>query len=542
MAGPSTALLRHSTERMLARDRPIDLVAVLATFVAYVVLDRWTALIAVITEDDLGRFSLLGAAVANRWWLVVPFVIVAAAGLRHDARALLAPWSALQHGGALRLLTGVLVALLTWQAALYDVNFVAGRVHALDRLVVVGLAVAALYRPVAIVAFVLQVRIINEQFLHPFGTVAAKNVDELLLIALLAIAACHVIYVVTGRNDTSPVLLIIGAAVAAHFFWPGKAKLVSDWVNLTDISDLPLSSHSAGWLGSTDGGVARAMSGFFDFFRTPVLIGTLIIEVGALFAALHPKLLRLWIPGFVLFHAMTFITTGFFFLGWTLLELGLLAALSLPRFRDWVAANATPARGLVSVAAVVGGTILFHPPGLAWFDAPISYGYEIEAVGDSGAPYHVPISALAPLDQDVSFARLQLSDRLAASGGYGALGTAYELERLRGIDDFEALAAYEVELGDPPPTDRSQRYFLDFFDHVNDGRRLGWFGLGPPDRFWTSREDPVFDYEEPLQRLEVTLVASIHGDDAPISRRQVVLVIEADAEGRGVVVGQSLGG
>lgn len=536
MATVVEQIVGRSRAKLLAGEEPTGLVIVLATFAAYFALDRWTRLIAVVDRDDLGRPSLVAAAVADRWWALVPLIVVAVAGLRWRSDRVGARWSDLQHGTTLRVGAGVVIGLLAWQAALYDVNFLAGRAHPLDRVLVVVLAAAAVWRPAFIVPFTLAVRIVNEQFLHPFGTQAAKNVDELLVIALLAIVAGHVVYVITARNDTASVLLIIGSAIAAHFFWPGKGKIVMSWLSLNDVSNLPLSSYTAGWLGGTDGGVARFMSDLFASFRLPVLATTLVIEAGAVLAVLHPKLLRVWLPAFVGFHVMTFITTGFFFLGWALLEIGLLVVLVLPRFAHWVAVNATPARGLIAAAAVVGGPVLFHPPGLAWFDSPVAYGYRIEAVGESGAAYHVPISAFAPLDQDISFSRLQLADRLVASGGYGALSTVDELERLRAITTFEELRAYEKALGEPPPADESHRFFIAFFDHVNRGDHRTWWGLGPPDRFWTGREEPTFDFDEPLRRLEVYLVSSIHGDGDQRLRRELVLVIETGVDGRGVVV------
>ena len=530
--------MRRAVAWTLGRDQPVDLAVVLGAFVAYLVLDRWTAAIAVINEADLGSFSLVAEAATSRWWLLAPLALLFGAGFVLRRRAMLASWSDLDGGRSLQILSSVLIGLLAWQAALYDVNFFAGQLHGFDRLLVAALAALAIYRPIGIVPFVFVVRVVNEQFIHPFGTVAAKSVDELLLIALLAVAVAHLLLILTGRSETAPTLLIIGAAVASHFFWPGKAKLVSEWLQLTDVGNLPLSSYRAGWLGATDGTIARGLSDFFGFFRLPVLIGTLIIEVGALVAVIHPKVLRVWLPSFAFFHIMTFATTGFFFVGWTLLELGLLLLLSLPRFTSWVTANATPARGLVAVAAVVGAPVLFHPPGLVWLDAPISYGYEIEAVGESGADYHVPISSLAPLDHHVSFSRLQLAERLAGSGGYGAISTPIELESLNEIEDFEALELYELALGEPPPTDTSQEFFLSFFEHVNEGGHRRWLGLGPPDRFWTSREAPTYDFVEPLQRLEVVLVTSIHGEDGIISRRQLVLAIEDD-EGAATVVSEA---
>ena len=93
----------------------------------------------------------------------------------------------------------------------------------IGRLVVV-LAAAAIARPAFLVPFVIVVRVVNEQFLFPFGTTAARNVDDLLLMALLIIAAGHVLFVVTGRNRTAPVVLLITTAWRPTSSSPARAS------------------------------------------------------------------------------------------------------------------------------------------------------------------------------------------------------------------------------------------------------------------------------------------------------------------------------
>ena len=528
-------LATGTSRSLLDRDTPREFALVLATFATFVMFDRWTSRIALVEAADLERFSLTWATAGNQRWVLAPLAVVFAAALALRPAETLARWSSLQHGWALRVSTIILAGLLAWQSSLYGVNFLAGELHAVDRILVVVLALAVAARPIAIVPFVLVVRVSNEQFLYPFGTAAAKNVDELLLLALLSIAAAHAIYIVTRRNDTSAAVLITSAAVAAHFFLPGRGKLANDWLQTNDASEFPLSSWSAGWLAHTDGGFPEAMSAFYETFRWPVLVGTLVIEIGAIVGVLHPKLFRFWLVGFVVFHAMTFATTGFFFLGWTLLELALLVAVAAPRFHSWVAANTTPARGFLAAGAVLAGAQLFHPPGLAWLDAPVSYGYRIEATGVSGEVYNVPLSAVDPFSQDLSFLRPQLADRPLATAGYGAIISHEELDQLRTIQDFESLEAYERALGPSPDTSTSTEFIVAYFDHINSGEHRSWYGFGPPQRYWNSRDEPVFDFDEPIQRLDVFVLAAINTDDGVISELRPVLTVKADSGGRGVV-------
>jgi len=69
--------------------------------------------------------------------------------------------------------------------------YLLGQTHAVDRVLVAALGLACLVRPVFLIPFALQSRVIGDQFDYPFETTAAQNVDELLIIALLGIAAVH---------------------------------------------------------------------------------------------------------------------------------------------------------------------------------------------------------------------------------------------------------------------------------------------------------------------------------------------------------------
>ncbi|MEL7157077.1 MAG: hypothetical protein AAFN30_10805, partial [Actinomycetota bacterium] len=388
------------TNRLLGRDSIADLAAVLAVFVAYLVLDRLSQALVAVTGDRLDAASLALVSIGARWWLYGAVLVAGGAAVALRPARALAPWTALDHGRTLQLMMLPLLVLLGWKGGFYAFNFYAGELHLLDRLLAVGLAVAVWYRPLFLLAFVTQIRIINEQLLHPFGTISVETIDDYLLIPLVACAAGHLVYVASGRRATSPVLLVIITSIAGHFFLPGRGKLAIDWFGNSELANLPLASRTAGFLAGTDGGWIRFMADFFDTMNLPVMIGTLVLELGAVVAVFHPKWFRLWVPGFIVFHLFTFAATGFFFFSWIVLEVIVLVVLFAPSLRAWVAENATPARGLVAVLAVVGSPVLFHAPGLAWIDGPVSYGYEIEAVGESGATYHVPLSAFAPLEHE----------------------------------------------------------------------------------------------------------------------------------------------
>jgi hypothetical protein len=531
--GQAPPLSERLAGRVLGSDRPEDLAAVVGLFALFAIVDRLTQALAPLSRADVTEPTLVLSAIGSRWWLHLALAAVIAAGLRLRPDRMLCRWSALQHGNVLQRLAAALLVLLAWQGALYDVNYLAGQTHLADRLLVVVLAAAACYRPLFVIPFVVELRIVNQQFVIPFDTAATVNVDELLVLALVAIAAGHALYVVTGRNQTAPIVLVLLAAVAAHFFLPGRGKLSLDWFSTTDLSNLPLSSYTAGWRRDTDGSWPRFLAELYQVFHRPVLVATLAIELGAAVAVLSRRLSIFWLIGAVLFHLATLATTGFWFTTWIVLEVALVRLLTARRLDDWHAANATVGRAAVTaLAATAAGPLLFHPPGLAWLDAPVSYGYEVEAVGESGTAYHVPASAFAPFDHELTFLRLQLGPYLPASGAYGAVVSAEQLDRLESITTFEELEAYEETLGRPTLTVKSEELVKSFMEHANRGERHDWYGIGPPAHFWTSRGEPTYDHDEPLTRLEVWLVRSIHNQGEPVEGRELVLVLVVDEGGQ----------
>jgi hypothetical protein len=247
----------------------------------------------------------------------------------------------------------------------------------------------------------------------------------------------------------------------------------------------------------------------------------------------------IWLLIAVGFHLAHFVTTGWWFLAWVVIEVALLRILFTPRLDDWHRANANPARIVVTMlAATVAAPLVFHPPELTWLDSPVVYGYEVEATGESGTVYHVPNAAFAPHAQELALARLQLGPAVPASGPYGGVPTVEELEELEAVTDLAQLRAHEATLGPPTLTVKSEELVKSFMEQVNRGGRHEWFDIGPPSVTWTSRGEPSFDYDEPLTRLEVWLVRGIHDGDETIDARELVLVLTVNEGGQVLVAGE----
>jgi hypothetical protein len=517
--------------RYLGQGRQQVVLLTVGLFALYLVVDRWTGALATIDRGDLSGSTLIGAALAHRWYLHLLTVALAAGATVVAGRRCWCSWDALDHGWALRRFVAAAVVALVWRHALYDMNYLAGQAHLLDRWLVVGLGAAAVLRPAALVPFIVQIRVVADQFDHPLDATIAHDLDTVLLLIPMAAAAAHFRYVATRRTDTSDAVLVVTAGVAAQFFVSGWAQFRQGWLDVNNLGDLPLAAHTAGWLGGSDGWWADGLTIMFDRFGGAVLMTALVIELAAPLAALRPRLAKLWLPFAILFHLAVFAVTGLWFLPWLVVEIGLLMILWWESTRRWVAANIDIGRGLLGVAAAtLGASVIFHPAAVVWLSAPVSYGYRFEAVGVSGERYHLPVSAFAPLDRHIATLGLQLGPITPASGAYGSVASVDDLRRLEGVHDLDALATVESSLEPPSLTAQSEELIRAFVDHAN----ADWsdrFPMTAPSRLWTSSPDPTYRFDEPIAQLEAFLVAVVHDDGTgePIRRETLVLVVEGTA-------------
>ena len=542
MAAPGVAQGHRLRSRLIGHDQPIDLAYVIFLFALYLLLDLATR---VLSNTNFSRMRgpalIRGAVETNPLAYLATATGVALAGWRWPKR-LLSEWTALDQGRVLRAMALAPVAILTWHGSLYEYNFLLEQAHLGDRILLLLLAIGCVARPLFLAPFALQSRVIAEQFDYPFGTTAAQNIDDLLVIVVLVLASAHLLFVMTGRRQTSPVVLLLSAAVATHFFVPGRSKLAIGWLTSTDLSHLPVSAYVAGWQAQGNGEWAKQMSNLARAGGRTMLLGTLVIELGSVIAAMHYRLMRLWLPATVLFHVVLFAFTGFWFLSWVVVEIGFLAVLFHRPLRPWLEENLTPARAFLTAGVVVfAGASIFHPPRLAWLDAPVSYGYRIEATGESGARYTVPISALAPFVQELSFFILRLADTNPVSGGYGAVGDRSCYERLQEISTFAELAAAEGPV-DLEERTSSQTFMMRFMDHANDRGPMWRSSISPPDHFWTASAEPQFNFQESIDQLDVFVLRSIHQEGEQMTSSELVLTLAVGPDGSAQMVAPTTSG
>ena len=523
--------------RLFGDESPAEFALFAAVFAAFVLLDRLTRSIASLDAADVDSSVLVWRALVGNPGSAIALVATTGAALSGRRTELGARWSTLGHGRDLQMLVAPLIVLLVWRGASYGYNYATGQWYVVDRLLLVGFGAASLVRPAWIVLLVLQLRVINQQLFIPTGAASTQNMSDLIVMAVLAVAAGHLLFVVLRRSSTSAVLAVIGTAIASHFFVPGRGKLSLGWLESDNVANLLLSSHTVGWLGSSDH--ADRAADLAHRLNTPAKLATLVIELGAVVAVAHPGLFQVWLLGAIAVHLIAFAMTGFWFADWIVLEAGLVWMLTRESTRQWVARSWTPLRAVLAVAVVgVAGGRVFHPPNLAWLDSPVSYAYRVEAIDDAGHRITLPPAVLAPFEQDLNFMYLEFAPVRPAAFGYGAVYSTDEIRQLEDVDDFDELAVYEQSLDvvDPEARIRSELLLIQALERWRSGPEMPAWLIAPPPRFWTQQEGIQHLSPSAVASVEVVRVTSLHAHPDLGVRRERLLRLAFDDEAGAEVV------
>lgn len=444
-------------------------------------------------------------------------------------------WPGFERGWSFRLPVGVCIVFLTWWFSTYDYNLYFDRGHWLDRMLLVALAGLALWRPVFAVPWIFLVATIMTQFYYPIGGYSVAEQFQLVRVVELFVALT-VIRLVVGRWRLTDYLVVVIALVAGGLFLPGVGKLRLGWLTIGAHVELNLfSAYGAGWLGMLSfdsiGTILRALRPL----AWPMLIGTLLVEIGAVFILWSRRTLIAWLGLFVAFHIGVFALTGILFWRWMALEVALLIFLFrdrlitvLPIF-NW--RYAVLGSGLVVLAPFWS-----MPVNLAWLDSPVTYSYRFFATDAAGNVAQLSPQFFRPYDYQFSLGAFEylsgdadlfphfwgaVSDREILEEVYAA-ATADEILRLE--DRFGSLLFDEARARD---FDSFITTTVSNWNERGSPNRL-WRLIKAPDQIWTVNPD-AYDGEGPIESVAVWRVLS-YWDGSEYREIRTTMIREIDIE------------
>ena len=291
-------------------------------------------------------------------------------------------WTYLEHYKSIRLLAIVPVILLTWSYSTYSFNFFYNQSHLFDRLLLIALGIFIWRRPIFILPFILQLfSIIRQNDILP----TSNWTEVYLLFHLVLLVFCYFLLYNVFRKDSFKIL-VPGLVVIylSHYFPSGFFKLQPSWIFHDQVSSLLPSTYSAGWLQFIPIESIEKIAHFLSPLNPILRFFVVLFEFGCIVSLFRRKLFLTSIIGFILFHLGVLLLSGIFF--WTWIVIGILLFYLFTKhtsFRNSFVLD----RGLILVSVFF---LLFSIPwksfpALFWYNSPLGYAYQLEAIMDDGS-------------------------------------------------------------------------------------------------------------------------------------------------------------
>lgn len=315
--------------------------------------------------------------------------------------ALLAPWHALQHGGALRKLTLALSVLISWPFITMGFNHYFDQGYLPDRAILALLVPLIWWRPAFLLAFLPVVYILMGQIAQPDvgGTVLAHKLQ--VIHALGIVAAAVLVHACSGQRSTQPVVFVLACFVAAQYWLPALAKLQLDWLGNNQLYLAPLAGYTSGWLAFL---TPEQIVEFTQALQplNPVLKWfTIAVEAGCVFLLWKRPFSLALLAAVIAFHVGVLMLYGLFFWTWIGLDVALLFVLW--REDRWPDLH-RPFPFAASLVLILAAPLWAGAPQLGWYETPLFYTYRFDVVDADGHVETLHPDFFAPYEAVFGFA------------------------------------------------------------------------------------------------------------------------------------------
>ncbi|MCH7792605.1 MAG: hypothetical protein IID31_10040 [Planctomycetes bacterium] len=351
-----------------------------------------------------------------------------------------------------RVIVCSVVGFIAWTDSAYAPNYYFGRLHLLDRSVVVLLALGVVVHPVFLPAFVLASVTISRQFTHP-DAMGQSWSDRRILYDFVTMGTAYIF--VRGFTPASESVLLTGliAVVAAAYFYSGLAKVRLSpypcaWVFHNRSHRLVFSSRCYGWLWWLSDDALVRVAATLRPLNVPLQLVTLVLELGVVFLLADERVMVGLLAGLIAMHVGIFAVSGICFWKWITLDI-LLATTLLLWPHDMYGVSGVAAMAL----AVVSARIWSEPPLLGWYDTNFVNLFRLESVEADGSVREIGRTSMVPYDLPVGQSRFfYLLDQPVLVGTYGALTRV-------DVDQFSLTRHIEQSEGRPDRIEELKRDF-----------------------------------------------------------------------------------
>lgn len=409
--------------------------------------------------------------------------------------------------------------VVVWAFACYDYNHYYDQAHYLDRLIVVALGVLVLAHPVFLAPLLVFGVAMVRQFQGPIGSFSWT--DKVMIFQQLGLAYAYVVVCAVKKPRLGAYLMLALALVGAGYVVPAVGKMDLDWHSANELHNLFIGSYNNGWWANFSRATVLQVADWLKSVNGPVGWMTLAVEFSPLVALFHRRLAALALILCILLHGGIFVLSGIFFWKWIVIDVGLIwVFLTLRKDQAAEIFGWRHAYVWLAVPLMFYGQRWGRIVNLSWYDTELSTHYRMEAIGKSGRRYLLSPGFMSPYDIVFSQNRFSyLSREPAVAVTFAASRNRRFAAALAAAKNADQLTAVERRYRRVHYRSRRARQFdsmmCRYFRSVNKhGKRSWWFG--PPRHIWTSHRDGEFAGQEPVERVDVTLIKTAYVNDTEL--------------------------
>ena len=291
-------------------------------------------------------------------------------------------WEGWGNKNVLRVFILIVAFPLFWEHGFTDYNYYLDTDNNLDR-VLIFLALVMIYIHPLFAFVYLTIGMVIWNFIN-FPMPGSHWIDArppyeilMLFVAFLLIKSIN-----KFKDINTNIFILLALTMhASNYFIPGVAKIeISphgwEWALLDDATNLFVTSYTNGWLGFLDEKTVLTIAHYLDKIDFMLTIPSLLMQVLAIFLLVNKRVTITLFLFFEVLHFGVIFAGGIVFWAWIIVNIGfvyLIKNMSKENLNFLYHKKIV----LLFMAIVALSPILYKPPVLAWWDAPIHMTYDI---------------------------------------------------------------------------------------------------------------------------------------------------------------------
>lgn len=360
-------------------------------------------------------------------------------------------WINFENYKIIRVFILILTFSIFWEICFFEYNYFLDTDMFFDKLLLLILFLAIFYNPLFVIPFLFQALISLQSLMFALGNfhwTGVRPAYELLIL--------FVVFMIVKRFRVVHTNIFILLAITLHvanYFIPGIAKIeISpngwEWTFLNELNNLFISSYVNGWLGFLSEELIISIAQLLDKTEVLVTVGTMIIQLGALFLFYSRRISIAFFIGFELLHLGIFFASGIFFWAWIIVNLGFIYLVkNLPENDTKLLFSKT--NFYVFIVIVLLSPIFYKPIALGWWDGRINVVYDFYATTKDNKIFKLNRNDFSPYDEIFSQNRFYYADKdKIPHNAFGSIARddmnyAETSKTRRTNDSYELYLAYE---------------------------------------------------------------------------------------------------